>query len=66
MHTISPMPKRKMNPEGGALANPGGLELNMTNMEIDEANNLLAWFAVQFVERKFIAEELAQEGLTIF
>jgi hypothetical protein len=56
------MPKRKRNLEGGALADPNGLELNATNMEIDEANDTPTWVVVQLVERKLIAEELSQEG----
>jgi hypothetical protein len=65
-HTVTPVPKRKRNPDEGVTPDPDGLELNMTNMEIDEVNNMPTWVAVQLAERKLIAEELAHEGPTIF
>jgi hypothetical protein len=38
-HTISLAPKRKRNSEGGVSIDPDDLELNTTDMEIDEENN---------------------------
>lgn len=58
-YTNSLVSKRKRNPKGGSLADLCGLELNMTNMEIDEANNVLVWVAVQLVEIKLIVEDLS-------
>jgi hypothetical protein len=56
---VSPIPKRKRNPDGGAPLDPDNLELNTTNMEIDEANNMLTWVVVQLVESKLIARRVS-------
>jgi hypothetical protein len=53
-HTTPPVPKRKRNLEGGTLAYPNGLELNVTNMEIDEAHDTHVWIVLQFFESKLI------------
>jgi hypothetical protein len=54
------VPKRKRNLEGGALLDLSGLELNMTNIKIDEANNMPTWVLVYLNERRLIEEDLFQ------
>jgi hypothetical protein len=44
------MPKRKRNLEGGAIADPNGLKLNVTDMEFDEAIDTPTWVVVKLVE----------------
>jgi len=58
-HMVSPIPKRKRNLDEHAPLDPDILELNMTNMEIDEANKTLAWVSLYLVVRNLIEEELA-------
>jgi hypothetical protein len=65
-HVVTPVPKRKRNPYGGNSQDPGGLETKVTDMEVDEVNDVPTWVVVQIAESKLIAEELAQEGPTIF
>jgi hypothetical protein len=65
-HTVTPLPKRKINPDKGNTQDPGGLESNVEDMEFNEVNEVPAWAAMKIDESKLITEELARDGPTIF
>jgi hypothetical protein len=65
-HTVTPIPKRKRNLDGGNTQDPGDLEEKETETEFDEVNDVPSRDVMQIPEIKIIVEGLVQEGPTFF
>jgi hypothetical protein len=65
-HMITHVPKRKRNIGERDTQDPGELEVNIEDMEVDNVDEVPTWATIQMVESKLIAEELSCDGPTIF